>query len=284
MPTDVPSPNHYGAVECQPEDTRTKQSRYFDPHREPYQPRDRRNGWQQGFLPIAALLGSAVDVPGQESRAPSPCWSDSTTKPAKWQRMTKDAAKEIYRQAEDFERQTRQPGRQDGAIGRNGLAVLRALIFGFLNYKTGQLDPGYESIAKRGCISERSVARGLVKLKAAGVLNWVKRCTPIIEAGRCILEQLSNAYALLPVSQWRGYRPTPKHSPPPRPEPGTWGDHPPLPDAITAALIERREGGTGRGFIDALESDPGNPLANALARFGRALGIAETPAISDMPA
>ena len=40
----------------------------------------------------------------------------------------------------------------------------------------------------------------------------------------------------------------------------------------------------GRGVLRELESDPGNTLANALARLGRALGIAEMPEITDMPA
>jgi len=260
------------------EDTSTKQSRYFDPRREPPQHRERLpKGWMQGLLPLGALLGSTAIYAGQKTYAPSPCWRDSTTKPVKWQRMTPDAAKELYRQAEDFERQTRQAGKQDGALGRNGLAVLRALIFGFLNYTTGQLDPGYESIAKRACISIRSAARGLANLKAAGVLNWLRRCTPIIEAGRCILEQITNAYALIPSSQWRGYRPSPKRRKPPQPEAGTWGDHPPLPDALTAAVTERRAGGTWRGVLRELESDPANALANAVASLGRAMGLAETP-------
>jgi len=266
------------------EDTSTKQSRYFDPYRESHQHRDRRTGWMQGLLPLGALLGSTAIYPGQKTYAPSPCWNDSTTKPVKWQHMTPDAAKELYRQAEDFERQTRQPGKQDGALGRNGLAVLRALIFGFLNYTTGQLDPGYASIAKRACISIRSAARGLANLKAAGVLNWLRRCTPIIEAGRCILEQITNAYALIPSSQWRGYRPAPKRRKPAQPEAGTWGDHPPSPDTLTAAMTERREGGTWRGVLRELESDPANALANAVAGLGRAMGLAETPQITDLPA
>ena len=81
------------------------------------------------MLPLPGIL----ECTGQKTRAPSPCWRDSVAKPVKWQHMTPDAAKELYRQAEDFERQTRQRGRQDGALRRNGLAVLRALIFGFLN-------------------------------------------------------------------------------------------------------------------------------------------------------
>jgi hypothetical protein len=261
------------------EDIRTKRSRYFDRHREPFS-----SNRKCMMLPLPGILECNAVYPGQKTRAPSPCWRDSTSKPVKWQHMTPDAAKELYRQAEDFERQTRKHGRQDGALGRNGLAVLRALIFAFLNYTTGQLDPGYESIARKACISVRSAARGLASLKRAGVLNWLRRCTPIIEAGRCILEQITNAYALIPASQWLGYRPSPKRSTPPKPEPGTWGDPPALPDALTAAIIERREGGTGRGILRELESDPRDVLANALASLGRALGIAETPQIPDMPA
>jgi hypothetical protein len=265
------------------EDTRTKLSRHFDPHREPHQNRGER--WMQGLLPLSlgALFNTVATYPGQKTKAPSPCWRESTTKPVKWQHMTPDAAKELYRQAEDFERQTRRPGRQNGMLGRNGLAVMRAMIFFFLNYTTGQLDPGYKRIAKQACISERSAARGLAALKAAGVLNWIRRCTPIIEAGRCILEQITNAYALIPSSQWLGYRPTPKRTKPPQPERGTWGDHPPLPDAITAASEARRLGASQAGILGELASDPRDILANALASLGRAMQGRKPAAIPDMP-
>jgi hypothetical protein len=73
-------------------------------------------------------------------------------------------------------------------------------------------------------------------------------------------------------------------TPPPKPEPGTWGDHPPLPDPLTAAMTEQREGGTWRGVLRELESDPADGLAKAVARLGRAMGLAETPDISDAPA
>ena len=261
------------------EDTRTKASRYRDRHREPYDP-DRK----AEMLSLPGLLGSTAYYDGQKTRAPSPCWRDSTTKPVKWQHMTPDTAKEIYRQAEDFERQTRQPGRQDGMLGRNGLAVLRAMIFGFLNYTTGQLDPGYKSLAAKACISIRSVARGLAKLKLAGVLHWVRRCIPTFDTGVCVLEQDTNAYGIMPASQWHGYQPSARRTAAPPPERGTWGDHPPLPDALTAAVTERREGGTLRGIIRELESDPADTVANALASLARAMGIAEMPIFPDVPA
>ena len=45
-----------------------------------------------------------------------------------------------------------------------------------------------------------------------------------------------NAYSLQPPTQWRGYRAAP---PPPNPEAGTWGDHPPLPNSLGAELALR---------------------------------------------
>jgi hypothetical protein len=261
------------------EDTRTKASRYVDRDREP--PALTRSNKP---VTLASLFGSTAFFDAQKTHAPSPCWRNSTTKPVKWQHMTPDRAKELYRQAEDFERQTRQPGRQDGALGRNGLAVLRALIFGFLNYTTGQLDPGYKAIATKACISIRSVARGLANLRLAGVLNWVRRCIPSFRTGVCVLEQDTNAYGILPASQWFGFRPSPRRQAAPPPERGTWGDPPPLPDPLAAAVTERREGGTRRGIIRELESDPAHELANMLASLGRALGIAELSAIPDVPA
>jgi hypothetical protein len=148
--------------------------------------------------------------------------------------MTKRAAKQLYWHLEQFERQTRQPGRQDGAIGRNGLAVVRALLFKFMNWKTGRLDPSQAKIADAAAISESSVERGLAALKAAGVVNWLRRCVEATTAsGGFLMRQISNAYAVLPCSQWKGYKAscsdTGLRAPfsEKTPEPGTWGDHPP---------------------------------------------------------
>ena len=75
-----------------------------------------------------------------------------------------------------------------------------------------------------------------------------------------MLEQETNAYAVLPESQWRGYRPPPE---PPAPAPGTWGDPPPM---LAQAALE----GDLAGKVQALASDPKDGLAAALARLGRA--------------
>jgi hypothetical protein len=50
-----------------------------------------------------------------------------------------------------------------------------------------------------------------------------------------VLEQQTNAYAVLPEGQWRGWRP-PLEAP--GPAPGTWGEPTPMPDAVTLARLE----------------------------------------------
>jgi hypothetical protein len=142
--------------------------------------------------------------------------------------MTKRAARQIMDDLQRWERQTRKPGHQDGIIGRNGLAVARALLFKFMNWGTGRCDPSIASIGDAAAISPKSVERGLANLRAAGAVNWLRRCVGEAQsAGGFLMRQISSAYAVLPSTQWRGYRGM--NAPPAtvRPEPGTWGDHPP---------------------------------------------------------
>jgi hypothetical protein len=53
----------------------------------------------------------------------------------------------------------------------------------------GHQDHWYETLARLANISVRSVARGLAKLKAAGVLHWQRRCAESWKDGRFTLEQ-----------------------------------------------------------------------------------------------
>ena len=215
------------------------------------------------------MLEGGRCLPGMSesaTRATWPVWSGSTTARVRFAPVTKQEAAKLYHRLRDFERQTRQRGRQDGRVTRNGLAVAHALLFDFLNFRTGQLDPAYGAISRAACISIRSVARGLQALKAAGVLNWIRRCAERVdEAGRFSLEQESNAYAVCPPSQWQGYQGKPE-APPPDPE--SWG---------AAPVVERGtvEAGTFDAAYERMELDAragaGDVLAAALARIGRAL-------------
>ena len=91
------------------------------------------------LLPGIGLSRFAVEG-SQRTHAAWPVWRDSTTKPVKFMPLPKKQAVKLYHKARAFERQTRRKGKQDGALGRNGLAVLHALIFDFLDYATGELD------------------------------------------------------------------------------------------------------------------------------------------------
>ena len=195
--------------------------------------------------------------------APFPVWSGSTTAPAQFVAMPKKQAVKLWHRARDFDRGTHQPGQHGGAVGHTGLAVLHALIFDFLNHRTGRLDPSYAAIAAKAGVCARTVASALQRLKALGILNWVRRCAERWADGRFVLEQETNAYAALPESQWRGYRPPQE---PPAPLPGTWGDPLPMLSAVAQAALE----GDLAGKVQALASDPRDGLAAALARLGRA--------------
>jgi hypothetical protein len=200
-----------------------------------------------------------------------PVWSDSTRAEVRFQPMPKKAAVKLFHRARDFDRQTKRPGCHGGAVGHSALKVLHTLIFDFLNYGSGRLDPSYAAIAKAANVCERTVATAIKRLKELRILNWLRRCAESMRDGRYVLEQDTNAYAVLPSSQWRGYREPPEAPPP---APGTWGDHPPLPPLLAQAAAERQAGGTIQGVIGILDSDPTDLLAAALAQLGRAVQAA----------
>jgi hypothetical protein len=205
---------------------------------------------------------------GPKTYAAWPVWSDSTTKEIKFERMPKKIATRLYHRARDFDRKTNKPGCHGGAVGPTALKVLEALLFDFLNYASGQLDPSYDAIARKANVCVRAVGNALRRLKELGILHWLRRCTESMQDGRFVLEQETNAYAVLPPSQWRGYKEPPE---PPRPAPGTWGDHPPLPSALEQAAADRCAGDGLQAVLHTLESDEGDALAAALARLGRTL-------------
>jgi hypothetical protein len=230
------------------------------------------------MLPLAnfmpSLPGMTALSGSMRTYAPSPVWSDSTTKTVKFQPLPKKAATRIWHRARDFDRQTRRKDCHGGAVGHAALQVLHTLIFDFLNYASGQLDPSYAAIARKANVCERTVANALHRLRDLGILNWVRRCADKWIDGRHALEQETNAYAVLPPSQWRGYKAPPE---PPPPAPGTWGDHPPLPSQLDQAVTERHEGGDMRTVINILDCDPSDPLAAALARLGSTMMKSANP-------
>lgn len=209
----------------------------------------------------------------QKTYAAHPVWKDSARGDVKFsplgsnRKESRRAAREIFDHALRFERQTSRTkidafGRRhhQGKIGRMGLLVLRALLFKFLNHTSGRLDPSWDTIAEEAIVSRSSVYRALVKLKAVGVLSWIKRCSEAMEDGRYILTQESSAYGVSPASCWKGYRPPPEAPPP---DPATWGASPPLP----ALAVQAGDGSPRIQMM--LEGAPPGSLGASLAGLGR---------------
>jgi hypothetical protein len=196
-------------------------------------------------------------------------WSGSVQKPVEFRPLPKREALRAWHDLRRYERQTKKPRHQDGAIGRNGLAVMHALLFDYIDYATGQLTPTRASIARAANICIRSVDRGLAKLKAAGVLDWKRRCEESFENGIFRLEQIASAYFVQAQSLWRGFWRPPEC---PGPWPEAWGRTPPLPDALAMAGRARAEGASREAQLAAFECDPRDGLANSLGRLFRAVG------------
>src|SRR3954447_18347891 len=142
---------------------------------------------------LEELLRSIFPPAPQKSFAAWPVWAQSSEKPVEFTPLPKKTAVKLWHRARDFDRQTRKKGGRGGALGPSALQVLHALIFDFLNFKTGRLDPSYAAIARMANLSPSTVAEGLKRLRALGILTWVRRCETRIENGRYTRRQRTNA-------------------------------------------------------------------------------------------
>src|SRR3954463_13378146 len=160
--------------------------------------------------PEAPLLSISAVLPGfprPQTPAPWPVWRGSVTGSVRFAAISRKQAAKLWHAARRWDRETRRKGRHGGIIGRVGLDVLYVLLFDFLNYASGRLDPSLDRIAERAGCCRRAVVDALARLRDLGLLTWQRRCEETRDAeGRFRLRQRTNAYGLLPPSQWRGYR------------------------------------------------------------------------------
>ena len=217
---------------------------------------------------ISAALPGLPGFPIPQSRAPWPVWRNSVAGAVQFVPMSRKAAAKLRHAARRWDRDTHKPGRHGGAIGPPALRALYTLLFDFLNHKTGRLDPSLDAIARKAGCCRRAVVNAIRRLRDLGLLNWQRRCEEDRdEAGRFRLRQRTNAYGLLPPSQWRAYR----DQEPPSPDPAMLGAPERVPDPIEAAVAELTSGDR-RASLAALEADPHDRLAMALAALGRTMG------------
>jgi len=193
-------------------------------------------------------------------------WRNSVAGPVRFTPMSRKDVAKLWHKARAWDRETRQPGRHGGIIGRTALDVLYVLTFDFLNYATGRLDPSHDAIAAKVGCCPRTVGTALAKLRDLGVLGWLRRCEEDRgEDGRFRLRQRTNAYALLPSSGWKGYR---DNAPPP-PDPATLGAPEHIPDPMIEAAVAELIHGQRKAAVAALEVDPNDKLATTLTAFYR---------------
>ena len=209
-----------------------------------------------------------------------PVLRGSTQKPVRWGRMSRVERARRYEHAARFDRLTKVKGRHGGAIGPTALKVYHTLLFGFFNLKTGQLDPSYEQIAQKANLCRKAVWAALVRLRELGLVDWVRRCRNGHDgAGRFVLRQVSNAYFILPESEWRRYSPAPKA--PSAPEPGSWGAPAPVLDGLAQYNADRALGLSQADAAAALARVASSRLEVALASLyagmtARQAGMAST--------
>ncbi len=148
-------------------------------------------------------------------------------------RLDRNARARIIFNAEALDRRTRQPGRHGGVLKRTGLAVLKALLFGFHNVATGRCDPGYDALARVAGVARSTVAVALARLEEAGLIGRTRR-----QAGAV---RFTNAYSFTASgTAWSGSRPQTTIKPLEQPKTAKTG---PAGDRMRALLgaLERRE-------------------------------------------
>ena len=121
---------------------------------------------------------------------------------------------------------------------KSALAALYALLFDFLNHRTGRLDPSYDAIAAKASCCRRSAVDAIRHLREPAA----------IAVGR--LSRASAAPAARSVGTGRA-------SADPRPD---------------SAAVAEITSGHRMAAVVALGADPGDELALALAGLGRAMG------------
>jgi hypothetical protein len=81
----------------------------------------------------------------------------------------------VMDRAEALERRTKAPGKRHGVLGQSALMILRALLFHFLDSKSGRLDPSYQQIHKQTGFCVQTIAVALKRLERAGILDITRR-------------------------------------------------------------------------------------------------------------
>lgn len=137
----------------------------------------------------------------------------------------------------------REPGQHKGPITRAYMEVLKALLFGFANSKTGSCFPSYEAIAAKADVGRSTVYEAIKVLERAGVMRIVNRLTRV--GGRVL--RTSNAYVFRDIAPQSENRSGNRN----------------LKESVDSNVPPR---------VKVIVLDPRNPLDAALIGLGKAAG------------
>ena len=125
----------------------------------------------------ADLLSTLPHLPKPSARVRGRIWHKASQFPSAgdFRRVDRNDRIRIMMAAEGLDRRTKAKGQHGGLLGHSGLAVLRCLLFDFLNLGNGRLDPTYEAIAERTGYARDTVLEAVKRLVAAGIIEKTVR-------------------------------------------------------------------------------------------------------------
>lgn len=133
--------------------------------------------------------------------------------------VTREMRARILFLAEALERRTKPAGRRNGCLGYIGLLILRTLLLTFANRGNGICCPSYTAIGAATGLCTASIAAGLARLEAAGILEIARRLvrqritrtSPITGEVETIVTttQASNLYRFAEPGPWADMLPVP---------------------------------------------------------------------------
>jgi hypothetical protein len=171
--------------------------------------------------------------------------------------LDRNAKCRIQAYARAWTARNRQPGQHRGPITRAFLDVLRALLWGFHNSRTGCGFPSYERIAAQAGCARSTVAEAIKALEWAGVLTWQNRITRIREACTDVFGRTTWRWRVIRTSNCYQFR-----------------DQQPQLAGRPASKSDDRTGTPDQEIKSASLApaiDPTSPLERAIARFGAAM-------------
>jgi hypothetical protein len=108
--------------------------------------------------------------------------------------LDREAKVRIMAYVRGYNAKHRRDGQHQGPITWAFFRVLKAMLWGFHNNRTGHCFPSYETIAEKAECCRDTVYEAIKALEASGILDWAHRFDKIFIKGGWKYIRVSNAY------------------------------------------------------------------------------------------